>query len=83
VYSVAIKTKAITRWTASETGGLSTDKFSNAKLLNWKSFDNLNISELLYRSQTNFPANDPSLSIFMADLKASQDHTFWDGVTTF
>ena len=49
VYSVALKTKAITRWTESETGGLKTDRFSNAELINWKSFDNLNISGLLYR----------------------------------
>ena len=53
VYSIAIKTKAITRWTESETGGLKTDRFSNAELINWKSFDNLNISGLLYRPIVN------------------------------
>ena len=53
VYSIGIKTKAITRWTESETGGLKTDRFSNAELINWKSFDNLNISGLLYRPIVN------------------------------
>ena len=53
VYSVGIKTKQITRWTESETGGLAIDRFSNAELINWKSFDNLNISGLLYRPIAN------------------------------
>jgi dipeptidyl aminopeptidase/acylaminoacyl peptidase len=52
VYSIALKSQKITRWTESETGGLVTDRFSEAKLINWKSFDNLNISGFLYRPPT-------------------------------
>lgn len=49
VYSIDIKTQQLTRWTESETGGLATDRFSNAELIHWNSFDNLKISGLLYR----------------------------------
>ncbi len=49
VYSIALKSQTLTRWTESETGGLATDRFSNAELIKWPSFDKLTISGLLYR----------------------------------
>ncbi len=52
VYSIDLKTQALTRWTESETGGIPTDRFSNAELVKWKSFDNLEISGFLYRPPT-------------------------------
>ena len=52
VYSVDLKTQALTRWTESETGGIATDRFSNAELVKWKSFDTLEISGFLYRPPT-------------------------------
>ncbi len=52
VYSIDLKTQALTRWTESETGGIATDRFSNAELVKWKSFDNLEISGFLYRPPT-------------------------------
>jgi dipeptidyl aminopeptidase/acylaminoacyl peptidase len=60
VYSIDLKTQAITRWTESETGGIVTDRFSNAELVTWKSFDNLEISGFLYRPPTGkFPGKRP------------------------
>ena len=52
VYSVDLKTQALTRWTESETGGIATDRFSNAELVKWRSFDTLEISGFLYRPPT-------------------------------
>jgi dipeptidyl aminopeptidase/acylaminoacyl peptidase len=48
VYSIDVKTGALERWTASETGGLNPENFSEPELIRWKSFDGRTISGYLY-----------------------------------
>ena len=49
VYSVDAKTLAVTRWTASETGGLDAGKNVEPELMEVKSFDGKPVSGFLYR----------------------------------
>ena len=53
VYSVDIKTGVLERWTASETGGLNPESFSEPELIRWKSFDGRAISGYLYMPPRN------------------------------
>ena len=46
-YSYDTKSGKLTRWTHSEAGGLDTEKFQEAKLIKWKSFDGREISAWL------------------------------------
>ncbi len=57
VYSHANKT--ILRWTESETGGMSLDELNEPKLIEWKSFDDLNISGFLYKANKKFTGKRP------------------------
>ncbi|WP_238178406.1 S9 family peptidase [Calothrix sp. 336/3] len=59
VYSLNIQNNQIERWTASETGGLNTDKFSPPELIRWQSFDGKTISGFLYRPPTKFTGKRP------------------------
>ena len=59
VYSLDIRNGAVTRWTASETGGLATDAFSEARPVNWKSFDGRSISGFLYSPPARFSGKRP------------------------
>ncbi len=59
VYSLNIKTGVIDRWTESETGGLNTEKFSDAELVRWPSFDKRSISGFLYRPPAQFTGKRP------------------------
>ena len=53
-------TLAVTRWTASETGGLDPSANSAAELITVKSFDGLAVSGLLYRPDpAKFPGKRP------------------------
>jgi dipeptidyl aminopeptidase/acylaminoacyl peptidase len=47
-YSIDVKSGKVERWTASETGGLNVDHFSEAKLIHWKSFDGKSIGGFMY-----------------------------------
>ena len=53
-FSYDLKTKEITRWTNSETSGLQTDDFPDAKLIKWKSYDGLEISGFLFAPPERF-----------------------------
>jgi dipeptidyl aminopeptidase/acylaminoacyl peptidase len=59
VYSLNIRTNKVERWTESETGGLNTANFSNAKLVRWKSFDGRTISGFLYPPPAKFKGKRP------------------------
>ena len=53
-------TLAVTRWTASETGGLDATKNAEPSLVEIKSFDGLKMSGFLYRPDaTKFPGKRP------------------------
>jgi dipeptidyl aminopeptidase/acylaminoacyl peptidase len=49
VYSLNIASGKVDRWTESETGSVDTSKFSEPKLIHWKSFDAKSISGFLYK----------------------------------
>jgi dipeptidyl aminopeptidase/acylaminoacyl peptidase len=59
VYSIDIRNGKLDRWTASETGGLNTNNFSNAELVSWRSFDGKIISGFLYRPAKKFAGKRP------------------------
>lgn len=62
VYSVNPDTLAVTRWTASETGGLDATRNAQASLVEIKSFDGLTMSGFLYRPDAQrFPGKRPML----------------------
>ena len=58
-YSLDVKTGKVDRWTFSETGGLNTDKFSDAELVRWKTFDGKMISGFLYLPPAKFTGPRP------------------------
>lgn len=49
----------ITRWTESETGGMSLDGVEAPQLIKWKSFDGLEVSGFLYRANKKFTGKRP------------------------
>ncbi|HKY91479.1 MAG TPA: S9 family peptidase [Nevskiaceae bacterium] len=50
VYSIEVSKKTLTRWTASETGGLDASKFVEPELVHFKSFDERAIPAFYYRA---------------------------------
>jgi dipeptidyl aminopeptidase/acylaminoacyl peptidase len=58
-YSVDVRTSALTRWTTSETGGLDTSTFQDAKPIEWKSFDGRTITGFLYMPPPRFQGKRP------------------------
>ena len=63
VYSVDINTGQLSRWTASETGGLSAESFANPELIRWKSFDEREISGFLYKPGAKFSGKRPVMIV--------------------
>ncbi|MGB2868955.1 MAG: S9 family peptidase [Bacteroidota bacterium] len=59
VYSLEVKSGKVERWTMSETGGLNTERFPDAKLIKWKTFDDKMISGFLYRPPARFTGKRP------------------------
>lgn len=59
VFSLDIASGRLTRWTASETGGLDTSRFVDAQTVHWKSFDGRDISGFLYRPPARFGGKRP------------------------
>src|SRR5690606_8384911 len=52
VYSWDLRTRRLTRWTQSETGGIPQSTFVNPELISWTSFDGREITGFLYRPRT-------------------------------
>lgn len=50
VFSVDARSKAIERWTESETGGIPAETFVKPELVKWPTFDGRTISGFLYRN---------------------------------
>jgi len=59
VYSIELSGGKVERWTASETGGINVNNFSEAALVNWKSFDGKMISGFLYKPPAKFTGKRP------------------------
>ncbi len=59
VYSIDVEKGALERWTASETGGVNAENFSQPELIHWKSFDGRNISGFLYLPPKRFAGPRP------------------------
>lgn len=59
VYVLNTADSKITRWTESETGGMSLDGVEAPQLIKWKSFDNLEVSGFLYRANKKFTGKRP------------------------
>jgi dipeptidyl aminopeptidase/acylaminoacyl peptidase len=62
VYSIDIKTNAVTRWTTHEAMAVDMRKFVEPSLVRWKSFDGRMISGFVYRAPpAKFPGKRPVL----------------------
>ncbi|HEV2762072.1 MAG TPA: S9 family peptidase [Pyrinomonadaceae bacterium] len=59
VYSVDVQTGKVERWTFSETGGINTETFSEARLVRWPSFDGRQISGFVYMPPARFTGKRP------------------------
>lgn len=55
VYSWDLRARTLTRWTASETGGLPQAIFVEPELIRWRSFDQREITGFFYRPRTPGP----------------------------
>jgi dipeptidyl aminopeptidase/acylaminoacyl peptidase len=62
-YSYHVPNRKLTRWTTSETGGLNPAQFSEAKLINWKSFDDRLISGFMYPAASKFSGKRPVMVV--------------------
>jgi dipeptidyl aminopeptidase/acylaminoacyl peptidase len=59
-YSIDVRTAKLERWTEGETGGLIAANFVEPKLVQWKSFDGLQLSGFLYLPDgKKFPGKRP------------------------
>lgn len=60
IYTWAIAKNTVTRWTASETGGIPAKQFAEPELVKWKSFDGKEITGFLYKPDAaKFPGKRP------------------------
>jgi dipeptidyl aminopeptidase/acylaminoacyl peptidase len=60
VYTWSIAKNTVTRWTASETGGIPAKQFVEPELVKWKTFDGKEITGFLYKPDaTKFPGKRP------------------------
>lgn len=59
VYVLNINTEKLERWTESELGGINSNNLSEAKLINWNSFDNKEISGFYYKASSKFNGKRP------------------------
>ena len=59
VYSIDISSGKLERWTYSETGGLDSSQFVEPELIQWKTFDGLNISGFYYKPPSKFTGPRP------------------------
>ncbi len=59
VYSIDIANQKVVRWTESELGGLIADQLSEPKLIQWKSFDGLELSGFYYQPPAKFTGKRP------------------------
>src|SRR5256884_4557212 len=58
-YSIDLGSGKLTRWTESETAGLTTRDFAEAELVHWPSFDGREITGFLYQPPARFAGRRP------------------------
>ena len=63
VYSLDVTSGKVDRWTTSETGGLDADKFAQPELIEWRSFDDREITGFLYRPPSKFKGKRPVIVV--------------------
>jgi dipeptidyl aminopeptidase/acylaminoacyl peptidase len=61
VYSLDVRTGALTRWTESELGAITTAQLTTPSLVRWKSFDGREISGFYYHPPSRFVGKRPVL----------------------
>ncbi len=77
VYSVDLRQRSLTRWTESETGGLSPDGFAEPELIRLESFDGVVVSGFVYRpDRTKFPGRRPVMLIIHGGPEAQSRPSF-------
>lgn len=77
VYSVDLRKRALTRWTASETGGLNPESFAEPELVRIESFDKLAISGFVYRPDARkFPGRRPVMVVIHGGPEAQSRPSF-------
>jgi dipeptidyl aminopeptidase/acylaminoacyl peptidase len=59
IYSVNASTNKVMRWLRGSSNGIDVDKFAEPELIHWKSFDDREISGLLYRPPVKFTGKRP------------------------
>lgn len=59
VFALDLEARKIDRWTTSEVGGASPESLPDAAIVEWKSFDGLTISGVLYRPPPRFTGPRP------------------------
>ena len=59
VFVLNVASSEIVRWTHSETGGIDTASFPEPELIQWQSFDGLDISAFIYKPPRNFKGKRP------------------------
>ena len=59
VYSVQLEGGKTERWTTSEMGGANPESLPEAEIVEWKSFDGLSVSGVLYRPPARFKGPRP------------------------
>src|SRR4029453_2740970 len=61
VYSLDVRTQALTRWTESELGGVTGAQLPPPSLVHWTSFDGREISGFYYHPPSRFAGKRPVL----------------------
>jgi dipeptidyl aminopeptidase/acylaminoacyl peptidase len=59
IYSLDVKTGEVSRWTESELGGLVAEELAEPELIQWPSFDGLDITGFVYPAAKKFTGKRP------------------------
>ena len=59
VYDFNTKSRKLTRWTESETGGIDVDRLQQPQLITWNSFDGKTISGYMFKASSTFTGKRP------------------------
>lgn len=76
VYTYRVKEKRLERWTESELGGLRPSMLNDARLIQWKSFDNTLISGFYYKPPAKFAGKRPVMIIIHGGPEGQSRPTF-------
>jgi dipeptidyl aminopeptidase/acylaminoacyl peptidase len=80
IWTWDIERKALTRWTYSETGGLSPGQLPTTSIMRFRSFDGLSIPAIVYRAKAPRPGRRPVLIVVHggpeAQMRPAFDGTF-------